>query len=258
MFRIVLLVTLVSAVVVSGNTLPEESRQGNGRIVNGNSAFSREFPFMGSLRIAMNNRHICGVSILTMRWVITAAHCGWERDPVGLRVVVGSHTQNTGDHHRVGRIVSYPTYDPSSSRDNIAMIQTASHMIFIPVIRPIALTERNVLVAGGAMVFGWGWLSSTGGHANPLQWKVTDVISVDECRQRLSGLADGPNVTDRNICTMSPVGGGVCHGDEGGPLVFAGQLIGIIGRTVWCGGNRPDVYARVWSYREWISETLES
>ncbi|XP_055627345.1 chymotrypsin-2-like [Toxorhynchites rutilus septentrionalis] len=256
MFRIWLLVVHTSAVNVFGITLPGDFLQGNGRIVGGNNAVSRQFPFMASLHTAVND-HICGASILSERWLVTAGHCTVGRLPEGVRAVVGSHLFNAGDHHRVARIVNHPSFDPITSRGDVALVQTSSMMIFIPVVQPIALADEIVEAAVGAIIVGWGRLSATGGFSNTLQWKNAEIISLGECRGRFSDYF-ASLVSTENICTTSAPGGGVCYGDAGGPLVLNDQLQGIVSWWIGCGTSTPVVYTRVSSYREWILDTIRS
>lgn len=81
-------------------------------------------------------------------------------------------------------------------------------------------------------------------------------------------------ITDKNICTISRIGNGVCHvsndylislflkdnkyissnlqGDSGGPLVANGVQIGVVSWGLPCALGAPDVYTRVYSYKDWI------
>lgn len=47
--------------------------KGEERIVGGQEAASEQFPFIASLRNRAND-HICGASIISNRWLVTAAH----------------------------------------------------------------------------------------------------------------------------------------------------------------------------------------
>ncbi|XP_055622117.1 trypsin-like [Toxorhynchites rutilus septentrionalis] len=257
MFRISLLVVLTGTVVVLGSTLPETFLQENGRIVGGNDTAPGQFPYIASLR-TLSNSHFCGASILTEQWLLSAAHCTLDRQPGGVSVVVGSHTLNRGDHHRVARIVNHPSFDRTVSTGNdISVIRTASMMIFTIVVQPIALTEENVDIAEGAIVAGWGTTSEEGAFTNIMQWKFTKIITLDECRQQFSEQLAGL-VTAGHICTTNEQDRAVCSGDSGGPLVLGGRVHGIVSWSVGCNSRTPDVYTRVWSYRRWIEDSMAS
>ena len=43
------------------------------RIIQGNEATPHSWPWMCSLQVY--NEHVCGCSIVTPTWIITAAHC---------------------------------------------------------------------------------------------------------------------------------------------------------------------------------------
>ena len=49
----------------------------------------------------------------------------------------------------------------------------------------------------------------------------------------------------------------VLQGDSGGPLVIGGFQIGIASYVQPCAAGVPDVYSRVWSYKDWIQNTIK-
>lgn len=62
------------------------------------------------------------------------------------------------------------------------------------------------------------------------------------------------SVNKNVICTKNPFGKGACIGDSGAPLVSSANntLVGIVSWSVGCAEGHPDVYTRVYSYRDWI------
>ena len=92
--------------------------------------------------------------------------------------------------------------------------------------------------------------------AETLQWAHKSTISLDQCREA----ADEDFRTiihDNTICTISDMDVGVCYGDAGGPLFVDNAVIGIISWRNPCGGDHPDVYARVSAHAEWIQSVIE-
>lgn len=60
----------------------------------------------------------------------------------------------------------------------------------------------------------------------------------------------------QNLCTENQAGKGACKGDSGGGLVDVTkhQLCGVVSWGDPCAKGQPDVYTRVYSYRQWIKE----
>ena len=65
------------------------------------------------------------------------------------------------------------------------------------------------------------------------------------------------------LCTKASRKRGVCAGDSGGPLYYKGRQVGIafVSRDPStgdaCTGERPDVFVRVSSVRQWIIDNLK-
>lgn len=84
-----------------------------------------------------------------------------------------------------------------------------------------------------------------------LQILDTTTISTEECRTRHHNISP-EFVNDDMICTLNPIGQGVCDKDSGGGLVIGKYVVGVVSSVVPCGVEYLDVFARVSSNFSWI------
>lgn len=134
----------------------------NNRIIGGSTAGPGQFPYMASLRRydTVIWRHLCGGSILSNRWILSAASCtfGIYSKPSNLVVVVGAHhIQNGGRIYYLERIVNHPQHNNSIFKNDISLLRTNETIQFNDVIRPIRLRRRFVDAGVASTVSGWGW-----------------------------------------------------------------------------------------------------
>lgn len=133
----------------------------NNRIIGGFEANPGQFPYQISLRLAGTFRHLCGGSVISDRWIITAAHCtqGHYSNISNLVVVTGAHNiLYGGDKYNLSQIINHPGYRgyEGNLENDIALLQTATEISFSNGVRIIPLRSKYVDGSVRSIVSGWG------------------------------------------------------------------------------------------------------
>jgi len=98
------------------------------RIVGGETASTATWGWAVSLKIA--NSYLCGGSIISSSWVITAAHCAQGYTGSQIIIYAGSTTRWSGTQTRTGsQVIVHPQYDSSTYVNDLALIQVATPFI---------------------------------------------------------------------------------------------------------------------------------
>lgn len=83
------------------------------------------------------------------------------------------------------------------------------------------------------------------------QAKIAPVIVKD----RVSCAKDKPMLPEGAICYTWNTTGGSCDGDEGGPMIYEGRLVGILMRMKNCDANNETSFAvDIQQHLHWINE----
>lgn len=137
------------------------------RIINGSTARPGQFPYyMVSLRnfgrfcpnCTTGWRHSCGGSLISNRWVISAAQCTITTSPRSVRTFVGAHHFfNDGRGYEVDRVVSHPRYNQVGVRNDISLLRTSIAIQFSNNVRPISLRRQFVGAGVASLASGWGY-----------------------------------------------------------------------------------------------------
>ncbi|XP_047193170.1 transmembrane protease serine 3 isoform X1 [Scophthalmus maximus] len=237
--------------------------QYNTRIVGGNLSGPGQFPWQVSLHYS--SEHLCGGSIITSRWILTAAHCVYGfSDPTMWAVHVGLTEQpvHGAQSLAVERIVYHSHYRPKGLDFDIALMKLTRPLVFNGLVEPICLPNHGEEFAAGTMcwISGWGATEGDGETSVVLRSAVVPLLSTQTCNQPevYHGL-----ISSGMICAGYLEGGtDSCQGDSGGPLACEDSALWkLVGATSWGIGcavrNKPGVYTRITQSLSWIRQQME-
>ncbi|XP_005171071.2 transmembrane protease serine 3 [Danio rerio] len=226
------------------------------RIVGGNVSKSGQVPWQVSLHY--QNQYLCGGSIISESWILTAAHCVFGfAQPVLWDVYAGliNLPLSKAEAHSVEKIIYHANFRSKSFSYDIALIKLALPLTLNDQIAPICLPNYGESFKNGQMclISGWGATVDSGETSLSLHVAQVPLLSNKECRKL--------GLTNWNVCTEFLRGVGTCQGDSGGPLACQGSAWTLVGTGSWdenCGKvNKPGIYTSISEALTWIQEQME-
>lgn len=121
------------------------------RIVGGESANFATWSWMVS--ISINNENLCGGSIISNSWILTAAHCVSDYAASQITIYAGSTLSGSGTQRvAVSRIILHPQFVAATYENDIALLRIFPSLpmndpnigtICLPSIDPVRLRENE-------------------------------------------------------------------------------------------------------------------
>ncbi|XP_068082747.1 mite allergen Der p 3-like [Anabrus simplex] len=251
--------------MVENTVIPTDDT--NNRILGGEDAEITEFPSMARLQRISPNSY-CGATIISDRWILTAAHCVDGALPVDITVTVGSkYTMGWfgGSSHQASKIVTHEEY--LLKEINGILYDSENDIALVEVEKPFPLNNLTINAARlplqdedtteGTTVTAVGWGRIEGDNFTTVLQKVNlKIVSRQECERNSLLMVD-----ERNLCVAdSRREKGICKGDSGGPLFKNDEVVGItsIGlahcRSFFLIFIPGTTFTKVAYFRHWIKQ----
>ncbi|OLY82572.1 Transmembrane protease serine 11D, partial [Smittium mucronatum] len=191
------------------------------RIIGGTPVLSSEYGFMSLVKIDRKDLglFICGGTIISDQYILTAAHCVTEsKNPINatqVAVGIGSDSLFGLKFYQALQIYIHPQWDVSNLKNDVALIRIQK-IPYTKNVFPIDLATKHIGPNRYLYALGYG-RNSTASSSGPSNLNFVRLISgsISKCTANRPDLVPSSLICTNN--TRTP-GADTCLGDSGGPL----------------------------------------
>ncbi|KAM9659973.1 prothrombin isoform 1-T1 [Trichechus inunguis] len=258
----------------------------DGRIVEGWDAEQGVAPWQVMLFRKSPQELLCGASLISDRWILTAAHCllypPWDKNFTEKDLVVrlGKHFRTTYERYTerisvLEKIYIHPRYNWRENLDrDIALLKLKKPITFTDYIHTVCLPDRetaaSLLQAGyKGRVTGWGNLKETWkASIGEVQPSILQVVNLPIVERPVCKASTRIRITDNMFCAGFKPNegrrGDACEGDSGGPFVMKSPFnnrwyqMGIVSWGEGCDRDgKYGFYTHVFRLKKWIQKIVD-
>jgi len=261
----------------------------NLRIVGGETVAYRSWGWAVSVRNSYDV-HICGGTILSKYFILTAAHCflkvSEEYLPYSIAVGIDSLLSTTGQIRIVSQIIIHPKWNSTGTENDIAILKLNTSILMNDTnIAKICLPKvtklqqvRYPILHSSLVAIGWG-ITTWEDFISPMYLRQVTLEAIDNTESKCNKIIKNVHL---QFCA-AVIGGGkgneidliifkklnlildTCQGDSGGPIMHFSTrkrrwiLTGIISYGYRCALREyAGVYTRISVYIDWIQSIVDN
>ncbi|KAJ8921901.1 hypothetical protein NQ315_008534 [Exocentrus adspersus] len=199
-------------------------------VAGGRKSLAKEFPHMAVIGYEgiEDVEWKCGASLISKKFVLTAAHCVVSKRDKPKYVRLGDLDLATEEddaqpqNFTVTRIIPHPSYQPPAKYHDIALMELDREVDFSEYVSPACLNTEQDLKAPKLTATGWGRTGFAEDGSSFLLKVDLDHVPNDQC---LVAFGKTPKeelprsiLDEVQICAGRIKGQDTCPGDSGGPL----------------------------------------